>query len=152
MASSIGNGGVSAAESTSIEVAASSTAPVASLSFTIPSGRARTVPVTRSTHSERTRWAASSASDCLGVGDDLQQAGAVTQVEERDAAVVAAGVDPSGDGDGLAGVFGTQGAGAVGAHGAEGGDAHVGGPSCRWGVTAARAVDDRAPVSVRAGF
>ncbi len=83
--------------------------------------------MTRSTHSDRTRWAASSASDAVTqrVGHDLHDAGTVTQVEERDPAVVAPVVDPAGDGDGLAGVLGTQVAAGGGAHGAVGGDAHV---------------------------
>jgi hypothetical protein len=68
----------------------------------------------------------------LGVGDDLHEPGAVAQVQESDATVVAAGVDPAGDGDGLADVLGTQGAGTGVAHGAERGDAHFNDPRCRW--------------------
>jgi hypothetical protein len=41
----------------------------------------------------------------LGVEDDLDEAGGVAEVEEDEAAVIAAAVDPAGEGDGLAGVL-----------------------------------------------
>src|SRR5699024_324295 len=49
--------------------------------------------------------------------------GRIAQVEEGDTAVVAAAGDPSGEGDGLAGVLGTQGAGFMGTE-------HVSGVPC----------------------
>ena len=53
MPSSTGNGGVSARESTSRAVAASSTCPVGIAAFAMPSGRTRTSPSTRTTYSLR---------------------------------------------------------------------------------------------------
>ena len=41
----------------------------------------------------------------LGVDDELELAGVVAQVDEDEAAVVAARVDPAGDGDALADVW-----------------------------------------------
>ena len=41
----------------------------------------------------------------LGPEDDLGDAFAVAQIDENDAAVVAAGIDPAGKGDGLADVI-----------------------------------------------
>ena len=56
----------------------------------MPSGRWRTVPVTRTTHSPRSACAAACASAAsLGVEHDLDHAFAVAQVDERHAAVVA---------------------------------------------------------------
>jgi hypothetical protein len=79
---------------------ATSTSPVGSFGLRMPSGRARTVPVTRTTHSSRSRCAASTTPGRdLRIGDDLHDAGAVPQVEEHDPAVVAAGRDPAGDPD-----------------------------------------------------
>ena len=51
--------------------------------------------------------------DLLVADDDLDDAAGVAQVEEGDAAVVAATRDPAGEGDGLADVLGAQGAGVV---------------------------------------
>jgi hypothetical protein len=118
--SSTGNGGVCASESTSIEVAATSTSPVSSRSLTIPSGRARTVPVTSHDPLAADPVGGLQGVAGLGVGDDLDDPAAVAQVEEGDPTVVAAGVDPAGDGDGLADVVGAEGAGAVAAQGAVG--------------------------------
>src|SRR5699024_11349328 len=57
----------------------------------------------------------------LVTDDDLGDAGRIEQVEEGDTAVVAAAGDPSGEGDGLAGVLGTQGAGFMGTEHVSGG-------------------------------
>jgi hypothetical protein len=51
----------------------------------------------------------------LVAGDHLDDAGRVPQVEERHAAVIAPLGHPAREGDGLAGVVGTQGAGLMGA-------------------------------------
>ncbi len=51
----------------------------------------------------------------LVADDDLGDAGGVAQVDEGHAAVIAPPRHPPGEGDGLAGVVGTQGAGLVGA-------------------------------------
>src|SRR3954447_1312635 len=56
MRSSTGNGGVSASLSTPGAAAAPGTSRVGSASLTVPSGRCRTFPVTRTTYSLRTRW------------------------------------------------------------------------------------------------
>src|SRR3954453_10110703 len=60
---SIGNGGGSAALSTSTVQSPTSTSPVARLGLTVPSGRARTVPEMRTTYSLR-RSAAPSTTHC----------------------------------------------------------------------------------------
>ena len=49
-----GSGSSAAADSTSISLAKTSTWPVGRSLFSVPAGRARTVPSTRITHSERT--------------------------------------------------------------------------------------------------
>ena len=51
-----------------------------------------------------------------GIDDDLEEAGHVAHVEEHDAAVVAATVDPSADDDLPVDVGGPEIAGAIGAH------------------------------------
>ena len=51
----------------------------------------------------------------LVAGDNLDEATRVAQIKERDAAVITPPGHPAGEGDGLAGVLGTQGAGFVGA-------------------------------------
>src|SRR4029450_11551901 len=55
---SSGNGGVSEGASTSTSAAATSTSPVASSGFSLPAGRARTVPATRTQSSVRMAGAA----------------------------------------------------------------------------------------------
>ena len=59
--------------------------------------------------------AAQAVRDALVADHDLGHAAGLPQVEEGDAAVVAAAGDPAGEGDGLAGVGGREGAGVVGA-------------------------------------
>lgn len=53
----------------------------------------------------------------FGAEDDLGEALTIPQVHEDDAAVVAGGVDPTGEGDGLADVFGAELGAVVGAVG-----------------------------------
>ena len=79
--------------------AATSTSPVASSGFRMPSGRARTVPVTRTTSSppqllrRRVRLGG-----VLGMEHDLHDALAVAQVDEGHAAVIAAVRHPAAQG------------------------------------------------------
>ena len=61
----------------------------------------------------------------LRVGDHLHDPRAITQVQERDPAMVTSGIDPTSQRDGLPVVFSAQSAVAMGAHCAKGGDAHV---------------------------
>ena len=87
-----------------------SISPVGRFGFWLPSGRADTSPVTRTQNSERSWWAT-----VLVAYDHLDDPAGLTQVEEGDAAVVAATGHPAGEGDGLADVVGAQGAGLMGA-------------------------------------
>ena len=65
-----------------------STSPVASAALAVPSGRARTVPVMRTTNSLRR--------SCGAVDDALHDAGVVAQVDEGEVlAVLAAAADPA---------------------------------------------------------
>jgi hypothetical protein len=61
MPASISKGGVTDSASTSTAVTATSTSPVGRFGLTVPSGRLRTVPVTSTTHSGRTRSAVANA-------------------------------------------------------------------------------------------
>ena len=67
-----------------------------------PAGRARTVPVTCTTNSLRSRSASAKTGAAVRVEHDLQQALAVAQVDEDHPAVVAPAVHPAGDRDLLA--------------------------------------------------
>ena len=78
--------------------AATSISPVARSGFTVPSGRGRTRPSTRSTYSARMRVRVEPARR-VGVDDDLDDPGRVAQVEEHDAAVVAPARDPAAQRD-----------------------------------------------------
>ena len=78
--------------------------------FSLPSGRGHDLAVDR-----QAVLRAQAVRDLLVADDDLDDAGGVAQVEERDPAVVAPAADPAGEGDGLAGVLGAQRAGVVGA-------------------------------------
>ena len=60
------------------------------------------MPVTFSTNSLRTRSAWANTSGRVRIEHDLQQALAVAQIDENDAAVIAAAMGPAGDGDDLA--------------------------------------------------
>ena len=88
--------------STSSARATSSTAPDSRCGLTVPAGRARTVPLTRTTNSLRSRSASVNTGREFGVEHHLQQALAVAQVDENHPAVVAAAMDPAGDADLLA--------------------------------------------------
>ena len=83
--------------------ATTSTSPVGRAGFSLPSGRRRTSPVTRSTYSLR-----SPCADRLVADHHLDDARGVAQVEEGHPAVVAAAGHPAGEGDGAAGVPGAQ--------------------------------------------
>ena len=91
-----------------------STAPVGRSALTVPSGRARTSPSMRSTHSRPTP--VHRVAERGRVGDDLDDPGGVAQVEEHDAAVVAAGRDPAAERDRRADVLGPQRAHHLRAH------------------------------------
>ena len=93
-----------------------STSPVGMLGLTVPSGRGRTVPVSCTTHSGRTPLGGHEGrARLLGVEGALHEPAAVAHVDEDQAAVVAAAVDPAGERDGGADVLGAQGAADVGA-------------------------------------
>ena len=84
-------------------VTSTSTSPVASAGLTVPSGRGRTRPVDL----EDPLGAHLLGDDERGAGDvrvedELDEAGAVAQVQEDETAVVAAAVHPAGERDGLA--------------------------------------------------
>ncbi len=68
----------------------------------MPSGRARTSPLTCTTNSLRSFSAMAKTSAAFRIEDDLHQAFAIAQVDEDHAAVVAPPVDPAGDADRLA--------------------------------------------------
>ena len=96
--SSSGKGGVSAAASTSSRVARISTSPVGMSGLTVSSERRTTSPAHRDhplgAQLVRARVRLGRG---LRVEHDLHEAGAVAQVDEHEAAVVAAPVDPAGD-------------------------------------------------------
>ena len=108
--SSIGNGSGAAALSTSTVSAMTSISPDGRFGFALPSGRSWTVAGDRDAV-----LAAQAVRDALVADHDLGDAAGLAQVEEGHAAVVAAAGDPAGEGDGLAGVGGREGAGVVGA-------------------------------------
>ena len=95
---------------TSRAVAAISISPVAILGLSVPAGRARTLPVTVTTHSLRRAAARSKSSlgKVGGVKDGLGAAFAVADVNEDQAAQVAPGMDPAGEDDGLSDVCRAQ--------------------------------------------
>ena len=88
--SSSWNGGVRDSFSTSMVFASTSTRPVVSSRFSVPSGRKRTLPATRRTYSLRARSASANASGVSRVDDDLEQAGTVPEVDEDDPPVIPA--------------------------------------------------------------
>ena len=102
MPSSIENGGVTEVFSTSMPLASTSISPVAMFGFTVPSARARTLPVIFSTNS-RPRCSATSRiprpETQSGSIDDLRVALAVAKVHEDQAAVVAVVPHPASEGD-----------------------------------------------------
>ena len=77
---------------------------MASLALVIPSGRAATTPVTLATYSAAEHFARFDdfSGRVGGIEDDLGDAVAVAEVDEQAAAVVAVGVDPAAEGDGVA--------------------------------------------------
>ena len=109
----MGNGSGALALSTSTPpsaAATTSTSPVARLALSAPSLRRVTSPVDL-----EAVLRAQVVGDLLVAHDHLHDAAGVAQVEERDPAVIAPPRHPPGQGDGLADVLGTQGAGVVGA-------------------------------------
>jgi hypothetical protein len=78
---------------------AAPTLPEARLALTVPAGRARTRPRTRTTNSLRRLSASANSAGRVRIEHDLQQALAVPQVDEDHAAMVATAVHPAGDGD-----------------------------------------------------
>ncbi len=84
--------------------------PVGRLGFALPSWRA----VDLAGDLEAV-LAAQAVGDLLVADHDLDDAAGLAQVDEGDAAVVAAAGHPPGEGDGLADVLGAQGAGVMGA-------------------------------------
>ena len=107
--SSIGNGGGSASARSSKSATSSSISPVASSGLTLASSRRARVPVAVSTSSERRRVGALvGLRRVLGVEHELQQAGAVAEVDEDQPAVVAPAVHPAGHAHLVAGAVGAQ--------------------------------------------
>ena len=109
----IGNGGASAALSTSTVQSCSSMPPVGSLSLTFSGGRRATVPVTRTTYS---------GADVDGVVDDrLGEAGVVADVDEGQLlAVLAARGHPAAEDHLAADVVRPEITALVGAHRGDG--------------------------------
>ena len=70
--------------------------------LTVPSGRGRTRPVTAMQNSLRSVFGDGEGGGAVGIAHHLHQALAVAQVDEDDAAVVAAAMDPAHQRDGLA--------------------------------------------------
>ena len=93
-------GGVLAGLRTSASVAATSISPVGRSAFSVPGGAGD-----GAAYEEDVLAAASSATAWArrrpGVEDDLDEAGVVPEVDEDEAAVVAAAVHPAGERDGL---------------------------------------------------
>ena len=110
MSSLMAKGGVFASLRISRVVACTSTSPVARLGFFASSERSTTLPVMRRTYSLRTPATASSEASAARVGPehDLDEAGAIAQVDEGDAAVIAPSMHPPGQRDLLASVLRTQ--------------------------------------------
>ena len=112
--SSIWNGSGALGLSTSMAEARTSISPVGRSAFSLPSGRGRTLA--GDLHAVLVAHVVGAALlEHLVADDHLHDARRVAQVEERHSAVVAPTGDPSREGDGLAGVVGTQRAGLVGA-------------------------------------
>ena len=107
MASSAGEkGGVFASLSSSSSSATTSISPVGMLGFSRPAPRRRTCAFDRDDvlrAARRRPWRGAAPS--LLVDDDLGDAGAVAQIEEDEAAVVAPAVDPAHQDDVLPCVF-----------------------------------------------
>ena len=83
--------------------------------MTVPSGRGRTRPVTAMQNSLRSVSAVGEGRRAVRIADDLHQAFAVAQVDEDDAAVVAAAMHPARQRDGLAEVAAVDAAAIIGA-------------------------------------
>ena len=83
--------------------------------MTVPSGRGRTRPVTAMQNSLRSVSAVANVAARSGIAHDLHEALAVAQVDEDDAAVVAAAMDPAQSGDGLVEMAAVDAATVVGA-------------------------------------
>ena len=98
--SSISNGGVVAEFSTRTSCATISTSPVARFGFTASASLRVTSPRTSSTHSARAACTFSCAAGCgVGLEHDLRDAGAVAEVDEDHAAVVAPLAHPAAEHD-----------------------------------------------------
>ncbi len=69
------------------------------MALAVPAGRARTLPVTLMTNSLRSRSASRNTAGGLGIEHDLQQAFAITQVDENNPTMVAPAVHPAGHRD-----------------------------------------------------
>ena len=83
--------------------------PWRSFGFSLPSSRRTISPCALRACSGRSCWASAWASRrVLGVEDELEDARAVAQVDEDQAAVVAAAVDPARHADALAGARGVE--------------------------------------------
>ena len=94
--------------STSSDATGTSIAPVASLGFSVPAGRERTRPRTRTTNSLRSDSASVERRGVGRIEGDLRDAVAVAQVDEDQAAVVAAAMHPAGELDVAADVVGAR--------------------------------------------
>ena len=94
--SSTSKGSTLQALRTSTSSAASSISPVGIFGFSVPSGRRPILPRTDDDPFGAELARGQERRGVLRVDDDLEKAGAVAQVEEVHAAVVAAGVNPAG--------------------------------------------------------
>ena len=106
VSSSIEKGGVSASASTCTSSTSSSISPVASAGLTFSGVRRTTAPRALSTNSGRRRMRDRVRLRVLRVKDELDESRAIAQVDEDDAAVVAATVNPAGDAHRTARVLG----------------------------------------------
>ena len=106
----MGNGSGAAALRTSRSDATTSISPVGSSGLALPSGRSADLAGDLDAE-----LAAQLVGDGLVADHDLHDAAGLAQVDEGDAAVVAAAGHPAGQRHGLARVLGTQRAGVVGA-------------------------------------
>ncbi len=113
--SSSWNGGVGAAFRISISCASTSISPETRFGLAVPSGRGRTTPGHADHELVAQRLGGGERRRAVGVADDLHEALAVAQVDEDDAAVVAAAVDPAHQRDGLVQMAAVDAAAVVGA-------------------------------------
>ena len=113
--SSSWNGGVCEAFRISMSCASTSISPVKSSGLTVPSGRGRTSPVTRDAEFVAQLFRRGERRGAVRVADDLHETLAIAQVDEDDAAMIAAAMDPARQRDGLGKEAAVDAAAVVGA-------------------------------------